>query len=205
MWLLLCLRSPTALGLCVCALMQEFVCTCVLLPWQIYSNPGLPASIGGDGGGERGREEGPLKDSPPSPLSSRLQPTAPQPSWHLPPDRLNELKEIQWDTWCSSQGAPLLLCCSTPLCPQARAQRRAHLGHSKGSKNTQYATVYQDDLSSSPNTKAPYPPPLHSPSSLCRSLFNLFGSSYAIPPALLISRAKEIKYGGRGWKGISSL
>ncbi len=103
----------------------------------------------------RGREEGPLKDSPPSPLSSRLQPTAPQPSWHLPWDRLNELKEIQWDTWCSSQGAPLLLCRSTPLCPQAQAQRRAHLGQSKGSKNTQYATVYQDDLSSSPNTKTP--------------------------------------------------
>lgn len=103
----------------------------------------------------RGREEGPLKDSPPSPLSSRLQPTAPQPSWHLPWDRLNELKEIQWDTWCSSQGAPLLLCRSTLLCPQAQARSRAHLGRSKGSKNTQYATVYQDDLSSSPNIKPP--------------------------------------------------
>lgn len=35
---------------CVRAFMQEFVCTCVLLPWQIYSNLSLSSSIGGDGG-----------------------------------------------------------------------------------------------------------------------------------------------------------
>ena len=102
------------------------------------------------------RELGPLKGSPPSPLSSRLHPTAPQHSWHLPCDRMNELKEIQWDTWCSSQGAPMLLCHSTQLCPRAQAQRSAHLGQSRGSKNTQTA-VYQDNLSSSPNTEPPPP------------------------------------------------
>lgn len=185
---------------CVCAFMQEFVCTCVLLPWQIYSNPGLPASIGGDGGGEGGREQGPLKDSPPSPLSSRLQPTAPQPSWHLPWDRLNELKEIQWDTWCSSQGAPLLLHCATTLCPKAPAQRRAHRGQSKGSKNTQYATVYQDDLSSSPNTKPsiilPSIPPHLSADLPSTSLAPLMLHPFR-PPGLLIDRVDEIKYRGR--------
>lgn len=104
--------------MCLCLFMQEFICTCVLSPWQIYSDPNLHVSIGGDSGVVRDGE-GPFERLPSFPsLSSRLQPTAPQPSWHLPPDKLNELKKIQWDTWCGSQGAPLLRCSSTQLCPQ---------------------------------------------------------------------------------------
>lgn len=127
---------------CVCVFIQEFVCTYVLLPWHIYWNPGLCLHWW-CWWRWRGRKQGPLKDSPPSLLSSLLQHPIPQPCWHLPWDKLNELKEIQWDTWCSSQGTPLLLCNSNPLCLPAQAQRRAHLGQSKGSKNTQYVTVYR--------------------------------------------------------------
>lgn len=53
-WLLLCLWSPTAPGLCVWCVC---VFACVLLPWQIYSSPGLHPSIGynreGEGGGRK--------------------------------------------------------------------------------------------------------------------------------------------------------
>ncbi len=66
---------------CVCAFMQEFVCTCVLLPWQIYSNPGLPASIGGDGGGEGGGSRALWK----TPLPP-LYPAAFSPLLHSPAD-----------------------------------------------------------------------------------------------------------------------
>lgn len=80
---------------CVCVHLCKRLCTCVLLPWQIYSNLSHHASIGGNVGGA-GEGGGPFERLPSFPsLSSRLQPTAPQPSWHLPPDRLNELKEIQ--------------------------------------------------------------------------------------------------------------
>lgn len=43
-----CLR--VFVHVCVCLFMQEFVCTCVLLSWQIYSEPNLHVSIGGDSG-----------------------------------------------------------------------------------------------------------------------------------------------------------
>lgn len=176
-------HSTGAVCVCVCVCIYARVCVhmCVVALTNLFK-PRPPCLHWWWWWRWRGNEEGPLKDTPRSPLSSRLQPTAPQPSWHLPWDRLNELKEIQWDTWCSSQGAPQLLCLSILHCPQAQAQRRAHLGQSKGSKNTQYASIYQDDLSFSPNTKLPHPPsPLHSRSSLCRSFFNFSGSSYARP------------------------
>lgn len=77
---------------CVCALafMQEFACTCVLLPWQIYSNPGLPASIGGDGGGEGGREGRPFERLPSFPS---IQP----PSAHCSTAQLtSSLRQTEW-------------------------------------------------------------------------------------------------------------
>lgn len=138
----------------VCLLAHE---VCVSLPWQIYWNSQPPClhwrrrwRRG------KGREHGPLWKTPVLPLNpAALNAAVPQPSWHLPWDVLNELKEIQWDTWCSSHGTPLLLRLSAQLCPPARAQRRTH----HGTKNTQSATVYQADLSSSPTTTPPPPPP----------------------------------------------
>lgn len=124
----------------------------------------------------RGGRRAPLKASPPFLLSSRLQPTAPQPSWHLPPDRLNELKKIQWDTWCSSQGAPLLLCCSVQLCPQTQAQRRARLGQSKRLKIHNMLLFTKMSFHLPPILKPPAPSPLPAFISLltfCNSLWLL--------------------------------
>ena len=131
--------------------------------------PSPHVSIGG-GGGAGGREHGPLWKTPVLPLNpAALNAPVPQPSWHLPRDVLNELKETQWDTWCSSHGTPLLLYLSALLCPPAQAQRRKH----HGTKNMQSATVYQAGLSSSPTTTPPW---THSPTSLLRmSDFSLLG------------------------------
>lgn len=192
--LCVCIYARVCVHMCVVALTNLFIPWPPCLHWWWWWR-------------WRGREEGLLKDSPPFPLTSRLQPTAPQPSWHLPPDRLNELKEIQWDTWCSSQGVPLLLYRSAPLCPQAQAQRRAHLGQSKRSKNTQYATVYQN-LSSSPNTNPPFHLPII-PTHLSADLSSTSLALLLLYPfwmlALLIDRAEEMKYKDREWRGICTI
>lgn len=155
--------TTTVCNVCMCLLAQKFVCRCLD---KSIETPSSHVSIGGGTGvGERG-DTAPLKDSCPSPQSSCPQCQA---NWHLPWDALNELKEIQWDTWCSSHGTPLLLCPSAQLCPPAQAQRRTH----HGTKNTQSATVYQADLPSSPTKTLPR---THSPTSpLQISDFSLLG------------------------------
>lgn len=109
------LHSSRALC-CVCGFMQEFVCTCVLLPWQIYSNHSLSASIGGDGGvvGEGG---GPFESLPSFPS---LQP----PSAHCSTAQLtSSSRQTEWikeDTMrhlmqqSRSPTASLLLCAALP-------------------------------------------------------------------------------------------
>lgn len=169
MRLLFCLWSPTAPGLCAtCA------CVCWRRSWCVVALINLlmlPAPISPLAAAEvQGEGARPLWKTPVLPLSpATLNATVPHPSWHLSWDALNELKEIQWDTWCSSHGTPLLLCLYAQRCPPAQAQRRTH----HGTKNTQSATVYQAELSSSPTTTLPQ---THSPTSpLQMSDFSLLG------------------------------
>lgn len=124
------------------------VCVCVVALTNLLKLP-APMSPLAEVQGEAAL---PLWKTPVLPLNpAALNATVPKPIWHLPWDALNELKEIQRDTWCSSHGTPLLLCFSAQLCPPAQAQRRTR----HGTKNTQSAAVYQVDLSSSPHHNTP--------------------------------------------------
>lgn len=141
--------------MCACVCWRRSLCVVALTNLLKLPAPMSPlAVVEVQGEGAR-----PLWKTPVLPLNpAALNATVPQPSWHLPWDALNELKEIQWDTWCSSHGTPLLLCLSAQLCPPAQAQRRTH----HRTKNTQSATVYQVNSSSSPTTTLPR---THSPTS----------------------------------------
>lgn len=137
-------RAVCSVGMCL--LVQKFVCVVALTNLLKLPAPMSPLAE------VQGEAALPLWKTPVLPLNpAALNATVPKPSWHLPWDALNELKEIQRDTWCSSHGTPLLLCFSAQLCPPAQAQRRTR----HGTKNTQSAAVYQVDLSSSPHHNTP--------------------------------------------------
>lgn len=150
--------SPAAIcATCTCVCLRRILCADALTNLLNHSYPPPHWWLWRC----RGRERGPWKTPVLRLNPAALNATVPQPSWHLPWDTLNELKEIQWDTWCSSHGTPLLLCLSAQFCLSVQAWRRAH----HETKNTQSATVYQADLSSPPPQ-----PPTHPPTSPCKCL-----------------------------------
>lgn len=116
-------HSTGAVCKCVqCVCWRRSLCVVALTNLLKLPAPMSPLAVAEVQGG---REHGPLWKTPVLPLHpTALNATVPQPSWHLPWDALNELKGIQWDTWCSSHGTPLLLCLSAQLCPPAQAQKR---------------------------------------------------------------------------------